>query len=49
MRDGPSVKTIPANIATFRVGSDGKLAFANNYEIDTGGELQFWSGMVTVG
>jgi 6-phosphogluconolactonase len=49
MRDGAGVKTIPANIATFRVGSDGKLSFANNYEIDTGGELQFWSGMVTVG
>jgi 6-phosphogluconolactonase len=49
MRDGAGVKTIPANIAAFRVGSDGKLTFARNYEIDTGGELQFWSGMVTVG
>jgi 6-phosphogluconolactonase (cycloisomerase 2 family) len=49
MRDGAGIKTIPANIATFRVGDDGKLTFANNYEIDAGGELQFWSGMVTVG
>jgi 6-phosphogluconolactonase (cycloisomerase 2 family) len=48
MRDGAGFKTIPANISTFRVGQDGKLAFANNYEIDTGGELQFWSGMVAV-
>lgn len=48
MRDGASFKTIPANIATFRVGQDGKLTFANNYKIDTGGELQFWSGMVGV-
>jgi 6-phosphogluconolactonase len=45
-RDG---KTIPANIATFRVGDDGKLTLANNYEVDTGGDLQFWSGMVLPG
>ena len=43
------VKTTPANIATFRVGTDGKLTFANNYEVETGGELQFWSGMVAAG
>jgi 6-phosphogluconolactonase (cycloisomerase 2 family) len=49
MRDGAGFKTIPANIATFRIGSDGKLSFANNYQVDTGGETQFWSGMVTVG
>ena len=49
MRDGAGFKTIPANIATFRIGADGKLSFASNYEIDTGGELQFWSGMVSVG
>jgi 6-phosphogluconolactonase len=49
MRDGAGVKTIPANIATFRVGTDGKLTFANSYEIETGSDLQFWSGMVTPG
>jgi 6-phosphogluconolactonase len=47
MRDGAGLKSIPANIATFRIGSDGKLGFAQNYEIETGGETQFWSGMVT--
>jgi 6-phosphogluconolactonase len=49
MRDGAGVKTIPANIATYRVGADGKLTFANSYDIETRGELQFWSGMVTPG
>jgi 6-phosphogluconolactonase len=49
VRDGAGVKTIPANIATFRVGSDGKLSFANSYEIETRGESQFWSGVVTPG
>jgi len=48
MRDGANLKTIPANIATFRIGSDGKLAFANSYEIESGGDTQFWSGMVTL-
>jgi 6-phosphogluconolactonase len=48
-RDGAGVKTVPANIATFHVGSDGKLTFAKSYEVDTHGALQFWSGMVAVG
>jgi 6-phosphogluconolactonase (cycloisomerase 2 family) len=49
VRDGAGFATIPANIATFHVGADGKLSFANNYATDTGGEYQFWSGMVAVG
>jgi 6-phosphogluconolactonase len=49
MRDGAGFKTIPANIATFKVGSDGKLGFANSYEVETGSDTQFWSGMVTPG
>ena len=47
-RDGADLKPIPANIATFRIGGDGKLAFASSYEIETGGDTQFWSGMVTL-
>jgi len=46
VRDGAGVKTVPANIATFHVGADGKLTFANSYEVDAHGALQFWSGMV---
>jgi 6-phosphogluconolactonase len=41
VRTGAGVMTVPANISTFKVGSDGKLTFTNNYEIDTGGKLQF--------
>jgi Lactonase, 7-bladed beta-propeller len=47
MRDGAGFKTVPANIATFRIASDGKLAFASSYPVETGGDFQFWSGMVT--
>ena len=49
VRDGDGVKTVPANLATFHVGPDGKLAFAHNYEVDTGDAMQFWSGMVALG
>jgi 6-phosphogluconolactonase len=48
MRVGDALKTIPANIATFHVSGDGKLAFASSTEIETGGDTQFWSGMVTL-
>ena len=43
------MKTVPANLATFHVGADGKLTFAHNYEVDTGEAMQFWSGMVALG
>ena len=48
MRDGDGFKTVPANIAAFRIEADGRLSFANSYEIAAGSETQFWSGMVTV-
>ena len=48
VRDGASVRSVPANLTTFRVGADGKLAFINAYEVDTGGAMQFWSGMVAL-
>jgi 6-phosphogluconolactonase len=49
VRDGAGVKSVPANLTTFRVGADGKLAFANAHDVDTGGLMQFWSGMVALG
>jgi 6-phosphogluconolactonase (cycloisomerase 2 family) len=48
VRDGAGVKSVPANLTTFRVGADGKLTFANAYDVDTGGLMQFWSGMVAL-
>ena len=49
VRDGDEVKTVPANLATYHVGSDGKLTFAHSYDVDTGDAMQFWSGMVAIG
>ena len=36
VRDGAGLKTVPANIATYHVGPDGRLGFAHSYEVDTG-------------
>lgn len=48
VRDGAEVKAVPANLTIFHVGTDGKLTFANAYDVDTGGAMQFWSGMVMI-
>jgi 6-phosphogluconolactonase len=46
VRDGDAVKTIPAGLSVFRIGDDGKLAFARSYDIDVGEKTMFWMGMV---
>jgi 6-phosphogluconolactonase len=47
-REGDQVRVRPATLACYRIGGDGKLAFVRTYDIETGGKLQFWSGMVAV-
>ena len=46
VRDGDTVKTLPAGLSVFRIGDDGKLTFARKYEIDVGDRTMFWMGMV---
>src|ERR1700716_2600659 len=46
VRDGEAVKEIPAGLSVFRIGDDGKLAFARKYDIDVGDKTMFWMGMV---
>jgi 6-phosphogluconolactonase (cycloisomerase 2 family) len=48
VRGGDNVYTLPAGLMVFRIGDDGRLTFARKYDVDTGGRLQFWSGMVTL-
>lgn len=43
---GVNARTIPASLAVFRVGSDGKLAFVRKYDIDTSHGSVFWMGIV---
>ena len=49
VRDGSTIKTLTAGLMVYRIGDDGRLAFARKYDVDTGKGQQFWSGMVAVG
>jgi 6-phosphogluconolactonase len=49
VRDGGKVVDVPAGLPVFRVGADGKLDFVRKYDLDLGGRLQWWSGMVALG
>jgi hypothetical protein len=46
MRDGETVKEIPAGLSVFRIGDDGKLPFVRTYDVDVGNKTMFWMGMV---
>ena len=48
VREGGTIKTLNAGLTVFRIGGDGKLAFARKYDVDVGSKTQFWSGMVTL-
>ena len=45
MHDG---STVPAALVIYRIGDDGKLAFARKVEVDTGRFMQFWTGIVAL-
>jgi 6-phosphogluconolactonase len=46
VREGGTVKMLPAGLSVYRIGADGKLEFARKYDVDVGNRNQFWSGMV---
>jgi len=46
VRDGDTVKTVPAGLSVFRVGDDGKLTFVRKYDVEVGDKTMFWMGMV---
>ncbi len=48
VRDGAGVRTVPASLAVFRIGSDGRLEFVRKYDVDVGGDTMFWMGMVAL-
>ena len=48
VRDANGIKTVPARLSVFHIGSDGKLELKRQYDVDTGNATQFWSGMVTL-
>lgn len=45
VREKDGVKTVPANLAVFRVHGDGKLEFVRKYDLNVGSRNLFWMGM----
>lgn len=48
VRDGDNVRTVAAGLSVFRIGADGKLEFVREYDVDVGGKVMFWMGMVAL-
>ena len=49
VRDGTQVHQVPANLAVFRIRTDGKLDFIRKYDIETTpGKSLFWAGLVSL-
>src|SRR4051812_7294427 len=46
VREGDTVKAVPAGLSGFRIGDDGKLTFLRKYDVDVGDKTMFWMGMV---
>jgi 6-phosphogluconolactonase len=46
VRDGTEIRAVPASLAVFRIGHDGKLDFVRKYDVDVGDRTMFWMGMV---
>jgi 6-phosphogluconolactonase len=48
-REGTVESRVPASLAVFRIGDDGKLSFVRKYDVETGqGRSLMWVGMVTL-
>jgi hypothetical protein len=46
VREGDTVRQVPAGLSVFRIGDDGKLTFVRTYDVDVGDKTMFWMGMV---
>jgi len=46
VKDGATVRPVPACLAVFRIGDDGKLGFVRLYDVDVGNNTMFWMGLV---
>jgi 6-phosphogluconolactonase (cycloisomerase 2 family) len=49
VRNGTRVETLGAGLSVYRIDENtGRLTFVRKYDVDTSGDTQFWSGMVTL-
>ena len=48
VRQGTTDTLVPASLAVFRMGADGKLDFARKYDVATGRGSLMWVGFLTL-
>jgi 6-phosphogluconolactonase len=49
LRDGTTVRDVPASLSVFRIGPVGRLEFVRKYDVETSqGQMQYWMGMVAL-
>ena len=46
VREGETVKTVPTNLAVFRIRADGMLDFVQRYDVAAGRKPLWWMGLV---
>lgn len=46
VKDGSTVRTVPASLDVFRIGADGKLTYVRKSDVDVGNASMFWAGLV---
>ena len=46
VREGGTIREVPACLSVFRIGEDGRLEFVRKYDVETGKQQMFWMGMV---
>lgn len=47
VRDGGTIRHVPAGLSLFRIADDGRLTFVRKYDVTLApGEQQFWVGMI---
>ena len=46
VRDGESVRNVPAGMSVFRVRDDGTLDYVRTYDVDAEGRTHYWMGIV---
>lgn len=48
VREGETVRVVPANLAMFRIRADGKLDFVQKYDLAVGRRPLWWTGLVAL-
>ncbi|WP_434110231.1 beta-propeller fold lactonase family protein [Paraburkholderia caffeinilytica] len=46
VREGDTVRDVPAALTVFRIAADGRLTRIRKYHVETGNDWMFWCGMV---